>query len=132
MLFQSMTDLPQSYSALEGLRHVPAGLLVSGHDHLYERGLSGNGLHYMISGGGGAWGAPVRRFAIGLGCEIRHARELVYADHMDLESADAFEPIGISCRICERAECHQRSVPPLERRLQVTPDERGVLPYRVG
>lgn len=32
MLFQSMTDLPQSYRALELLREAPAALLVSGHD----------------------------------------------------------------------------------------------------
>ena len=45
----------------------------------------------------------------------------------DVSRADAFEPIGISCRICERDSCHQRSVPPLERRLQVNSDQRGVL-----
>ena len=85
-----------------------------------------------VSKPGGSFGAPVRRFAIALGCEVRHAGDLVYADDLDVSNARAFEPIGISCRICERTECHQRSVPPLERRLQVTPDERGVLPYRVG
>lgn len=85
-----------------------------------------------VSKPGGSFGAPVRRFAIALGCEVKHAGDLVYADDLDLRHARAFEPIGISCRICERTECHQRAVPPLERRLQVTPDERGVLPYRVG
>lgn len=85
-----------------------------------------------VSKPGGSFGAPVRRFAIALGCEVKHAPALVYADGLDVTNARAFEPIGISCRICERAECHQRSVPPLERRLQVTPDERGVLPYEVG
>ncbi|MGB0798611.1 MAG: helix-turn-helix domain-containing protein, partial [Planktomarina sp.] len=64
-----------------------------------------------VTKSGGAWGAPVRRYAIGLGCEVRHAEALVYADTMDTSSAQAFEPIGISCRICERKNCHQRSVP---------------------
>jgi predicted transcriptional regulator/DNA-binding XRE family transcriptional regulator len=85
-----------------------------------------------VSKQGGSFGAPVRRFAIALGCETRHAEALVYADDLDLTNARAYEPIGISCRICERTQCHQRSVPPLERRLQVEPDERGVLPYKVG
>ena len=85
-----------------------------------------------ISRPGGAWGAPVRRFAIGLGCEVRHAHHLVYADTLDVTTPAAFEPIGISCRICERADCHQRSVPPMERRLSVDPNERGTLPYRVS
>ncbi|KAA9009926.1 helix-turn-helix domain-containing protein [Histidinibacterium aquaticum] len=80
---------------------------------------------------GDAWRAPVRRYAIGLGCEVRHAGDLVYADDLDTANAAAFEPIGISCRICERKDCHQRSVPPLERRLSVDPDRRDGLPYRV-
>jgi hypothetical protein len=84
-----------------------------------------------VSKPGGRFGAPVRRFAIALGCEVIHAGQLVYADDLDVENARAFEPIGISCRICERTECHQRSVPPLERRLRVNPDKRGILPYQV-
>jgi len=84
-----------------------------------------------ISKSGGAFDAPTRRFAIGLGCEVRHARDMVYADHMDVDAATAYEPIGISCRICERRDCHQRAVPPLERRLRVDPHHRGVLPYAV-
>ncbi|MEL6206237.1 MAG: short-chain fatty acyl-CoA regulator family protein [Pseudomonadota bacterium] len=81
---------------------------------------------------GGAWGVPDRRFAIALGAEVAHAGALVYADGLDVGRAGAFEPIGVSCRICARRECHQRAVPPLERPLEVTPDARGTLPYRVG
>ena len=85
-----------------------------------------------VSKTGGTYGSPVRRYAIALGCEVRHADLLVYADNMDVANANAFEPIGISCRICERKTCHQRSVPPLERKLSVNTHERGVLPYQVG
>ena len=84
-----------------------------------------------VSTGDGAFRAPTRRFALGLGCEISHAPEVVYSDGLDLNDAAAFEPIGISCRICERTECHQRSVPPLERQLSVDHDRRGTLPYTV-
>lgn len=80
----------------------------------------------------GRFGAPIRRYAIALGCEVRHARHLIYADGMDLANDQVFEPIGISCRICERTQCHQRAIPPLERPLIVDPNERDVLPYRVG
>lgn len=95
-----------------------------------------DGVRYLclardVSKPGGAFGAPTRRYAICLGCEVRHAGDLVYADSLDVTNSAAFEPIGISCRICERTDCHQRSVPPLERRLTITPDERGILPYRV-
>ena len=85
-----------------------------------------------VSKPGGSFGAPVRRYAISLGCEVSHADALVFADGLDVTQASAFEPIGISCRICERQHCHQRSVPPLERRLSVDTNERSVLPYRVN
>ena len=85
-----------------------------------------------VSKPGGAWGAPVRRFAIALGCEVGHAGALVYADGLDVDTPQAYEPIGISCRICERSERHQRAVPPLERKLTVRPNHRGVLPYEIG
>ncbi len=81
---------------------------------------------------GGAYGAPKPRFAIGLGCEISHAQTLVYADDFDLSNAAAFEPIGISCRICERKSCHQRAVPPLAKPLHINPRQRGILPYEIG
>ena len=84
-----------------------------------------------VSKSGGAFHTPTRRYAIGLGCEVRHAAALVYADHMDTANAEAYAPIGISCRICERRNCHQRSVPPLERQLTVNPDTRGLLPYQL-
>ncbi|MGI3170438.1 short-chain fatty acyl-CoA regulator family protein [Pseudooceanicola sp. C21-150M6] len=85
-----------------------------------------------VSKPGGHWGAPDRRFSISLGCEIEHAPALVYADDLDLSRPDIFEPIGISCRICERENCHQRSVPPLERRLTIDLNTRKTLPYEVG
>ena len=84
-----------------------------------------------ITKSAGRFGAPTRRFALALGCEVRHASQLVYADGLDLTRDSAFEPIGISCRICTRKNCHQRSVPPLERNLVVDPDRRDVLPYSV-
>jgi predicted transcriptional regulator len=84
-----------------------------------------------ISKPGGAWAARMPRHAIGLGCEISHAPRLVYADDLDLGNPRLYEPIGISCRICERKTCPQRSVPPLERRLTVDPNRRGLLPYAI-
>ncbi|GAA6161504.1 propionyl-CoA assimilation transcriptional regulator PccR [Ruegeria sp. HU-ET01832] len=84
-----------------------------------------------VSKSGGSFGAPVRRYAIALGCEVRHAEALVYADNLDINNASAYEPIGISCRICERQNCHQRSVPPLERRLTIDAHTRNTLPYEV-
>jgi hypothetical protein len=94
-----------------------------------------DGVRYLclareVSKPAGAFLAPVRRFAIGLGCEVQHAAALVYSDGLDLRGR--FEPIGISCRICDRKGCHQRSVPPLERRLRVNANRRDLLPYEIA
>ncbi|WP_295534994.1 short-chain fatty acyl-CoA regulator family protein [uncultured Thioclava sp.] len=96
-----------------------------------------DGMRYLclardVSKPGGSFTAPVRRYAICLGCEVSHAQGLIYADDMELGNPKAYEPIGISCRICERKNCHQRSVPPLERQLLVDPDHRGLLPYDIA
>ncbi len=93
-----------------------------------------DGIRYLclalaISKPVGGWRDPVQNHALALGCEIVHAAELVYADDLDIGRAEAFEPIGISCRICERPACHQRAVPPLKRRLKVDPNSRGTIPY---
>ena len=96
-----------------------------------------DGVRYLslardVSKPGGSFHAPIRRYAIGLGCEVSHAAQVVYADDLDPSNPRAYQPIGISCRICERKDCHQRSVPPLERRLRVDPDRRGLLPYEIA
>lgn len=96
-----------------------------------------DGIRYLclareVSAPGAAFRAPVRRFAVALGCEISHAGEIVYSDGLDLSDAGNFEPIGISCRICERRNCHQRSVPPLESELTIDHNRRRTLPYEVA
>ncbi|WP_290688219.1 MULTISPECIES: helix-turn-helix domain-containing protein [unclassified Haematobacter] len=96
-----------------------------------------DGVRYLsiardISKPAGSFGAPVRRYAIALGCEIGHAESIVYADDLNVARQKSYEVVGISCRICERRNCHQRSVPPLERRLRIDPDHRGILPYEIG
>jgi predicted transcriptional regulator/transcriptional regulator with XRE-family HTH domain len=95
-----------------------------------------DGLKYLclardVSKPAGSFQAPIRRYAIGLGCEVKHAQHLVYADGLDVNTERAFEPIGVSCRICERPNCHQRSVPPLEAKLKVDQNARGILPYEI-
>jgi predicted transcriptional regulator/DNA-binding XRE family transcriptional regulator len=68
---------------------------------------------------------PQPRFAIGLGCEIRHAAKLVYATGMDLEKAEG-TPIGVNCRLCERENCSQRAEPPITRSLILDETTRRV------
>lgn len=79
----------------------------------------------------GGYQGVSRRYAYALGCEISHAGRLIYAQGLDLAHA-AFDPIGISCRICERRTCPQRAVPPMTASISVSPDRRAILPYEIG
>ncbi|MGW3923055.1 short-chain fatty acyl-CoA regulator family protein [Streptomyces sp. NPDC005093] len=80
----------------------------------------------------GGWGEPGKTFAIGLGCEIRHASRLVYSDGLDLDNASAATPIGMGCRTCERLDCPQRAVPPLGRPLTIDENSSTFVPYPVA
>ena len=74
-----------------------------------------------------------RRYAVVLGCEATHAADFVYADAVDrgASGVGAPTPIGVSCRLCPRADCDQRAFPPSDRAIRVEPDVRRVVPYRV-
>ncbi|GAA2439129.1 short-chain fatty acyl-CoA regulator family protein [Streptomyces pulveraceus] len=79
----------------------------------------------------GGWGEPGKTFAIGLGCEIRHAHRLVYSDGLDLDSVSAATPIGMGCRVCERLDCPQRAAPPLGQPLRIDQNTSTFVPYPV-
>lgn len=76
-----------------------------------------------------AWGNPGKMFAIGLGCELRHAQRTVYADGLDLEDTSAATPIGSGCRLCPRTTCPQRAFPPIDRQVDIDAHRSSVSPY---
>ncbi|WP_418004821.1 acetate metabolism transcriptional regulator RamB [Mycobacterium sp. PDNC021] len=76
------------------------------------------------------YGQPGKTFAIGLGCELRHANRLVYSEGLDL-SGGAATPIGSGCRVCERDNCPQRAFPALGRALDLDEHRSTVTPYVV-
>jgi XRE family transcriptional regulator, fatty acid utilization regulator len=75
----------------------------------------------------GSYQQPSRHFAVGIGCEVTHADQVVYSEGLRLDGPAV--PIGISCRICERLDCHQRAFPPIDRKLTIPANERYLLPY---
>jgi predicted transcriptional regulator/DNA-binding XRE family transcriptional regulator len=79
--------------------------------------------------GTGGYHVPRTMLALGLGCEVAHARELVYSDGVDLGNREAVVPIGITCRLCERMDCEQRAFPALQHPLQVHEHVRGISFY---
>ncbi len=74
------------------------------------------------------WGEPRPVHVVAMGCSLAHARELAYADGLDLERAKI--GIGLSCRLCDRAGCRSRAFPPLAHRLALDPLTASATPYR--
>lgn len=75
--------------------------------------------------------SPVRKYVIGLGCEIKHAGHVVYADDLDTTNEQNFDPIGSSCRICERTDCFHRSVPPIGKEITIDHSIRNSVPFSI-
>ncbi|WP_030211310.1 short-chain fatty acyl-CoA regulator family protein [Streptomyces bikiniensis] len=84
-----------------------------------------------VTRGGFGHHAARADFAVALGCELRHAPRLVYAEGVALDDPRAATPIGLGCRICERRDCAQRARPPAGGVLSVDPDRRALVPYPV-
>jgi hypothetical protein len=72
------------------------------------------------------------RLAIGVGCPIGAARELVYADGLALDDAPAIMPIGVSCKTCPRTDCADRAVPALHNRFAIDENRRGLSAFMTG
>jgi XRE family transcriptional regulator, fatty acid utilization regulator len=94
-----------------------------------------DGRHYMwvarsVERRASRYGQPGKTFAIGLGCELRHANRLVYSEGLDL-SGEIATPIGAGCRVCERDNCPQRAFPALGRALDLDEHRSTVSPYLV-
>lgn len=88
------------------------------------------GIARTIERGGGSYRAARKLFAIGLGCELSHAHQLVYADGIDLQAPHDVVPIGSGCRVCPRAGCVQRAFPPTGRPLETGLDVEWLASYR--
>ncbi len=70
-----------------------------------------------VTSGGGGHGKPAVLRAIALGCTAEHASKLIYARG----EQPAATPIGVTCRLCNRATCTARAEPPLGR--EILPDD---------
>jgi predicted transcriptional regulator/DNA-binding XRE family transcriptional regulator len=67
--------------------------------------------------------------AVGLGCDVRHANEIVYADGLNLADPQIVTPIGVSCRTCPRTDCTERAMPSVHQRLRIDENVRGLSAY---
>ncbi|MBB4613331.1 helix-turn-helix domain-containing protein [Novosphingobium taihuense] len=81
-----------------------------------------------VTSGGGGFDRPRTTRAIALACAAEHAPRLVYAAGADPKAVQA-TPIGVTCRLCHRAQCTARAEPPIGR--EILPDDyrRGAEPF---
>ncbi|MFC4004713.1 short-chain fatty acyl-CoA regulator family protein [Prauserella oleivorans] len=77
----------------------------------------------------GGYGSPGKMFSVGLGCELRHARRLVYSAGLDLDDRTAATPIGMGCKVCDRPACPQRAFPTIGKQLTVDENTSTFVPY---
>ena len=60
--------------------------------------------------------------AVGLGCELGFAKDLIYSDGVRLDQPPV--PVGVTCRLCDRTDCEQRAFPPLQHPFKVDENQR--------
>ena len=81
-----------------------------------------------VSAGGGSFARPRVTRAIALACAAEHAPKLVYAQDLDPRTVEA-TPIGVACRLCNRALCPARAAPPVGREIVGDDNRRGIAPF---
>ncbi|RMI35521.1 XRE family transcriptional regulator [Nocardia stercoris] len=75
------------------------------------------------------YGTAAKEFAVGLGCDIEYADQLVYSRGLQLDDPAAAVPIGAGCKVCDRTACPQRAFPQIGRTLAVPENTATDLPY---
>ena len=68
------------------------------------------------------------QLAIGLGCDVKHAPRIAYADGLDLADPRV-TPIGPACTLCPRIRCPQRAAAPAGRTLSVVETRKTISPF---
>ena len=66
--------------------------------------------------------------SVALACAAEHAPRLIYAKGLDPKAMPA-TPIGVTCRLCQRADCTARAAPPIGRELLADDQRRAAAPF---
>ncbi len=56
---------------------------------------------------------PARQVSVALACDLQYADRLIYGDGLDLSGQGRADPVGVSCRVCPRADCRHRTEEPI-------------------
>ncbi|MEJ2410556.1 MAG: short-chain fatty acyl-CoA regulator family protein [Novosphingobium sp.] len=81
-----------------------------------------------VTAGMRGYGRPRVLRAVALACAAEEAGRLVHAAGIDPGSAPT-TPIGVTCRLCHRAACTARAVPPIGRDVLADDYTRAAQPY---
>tara|TARA_B100001123_G_scaffold426535_1_gene540811 strand:+ start:822 stop:2246 length:1425 start_codon:yes stop_codon:yes gene_type:complete len=82
-----------------------------------------------VEKGIGKHGMEKTLLSIGLGCQVKYAKNFVYADSLNLNDKKTETPIGVNCRTCDRMDCQQRAFPPLHKKFDIDLNKRGISVY---
>ena len=82
-----------------------------------------------VEKGVGKHGMEKTLLSIGLGCQVKYAKDFVYADSLNLQDKKTETPIGVNCRTCDRMDCQQRAFPPLHKKFDIDLNKRGISVY---
>ena len=82
-----------------------------------------------VEKGIGKHGMEKTLLSIGLGCQVKYAKDFVYADSLNLNDKKTETPIGVNCRTCDRMDCQQRAFPPLHKKFDIDLNKRGISVY---
>jgi len=82
-----------------------------------------------VEKGIGKHGMEKTLLSIGLGCQVKYAKDFVYADSLNLNDKKTETPIGVNCRTCDRMDCQQRAFPPLHKKFDIDLNRRGISVY---
>jgi XRE family transcriptional regulator, fatty acid utilization regulator len=82
-----------------------------------------------VSHAAGGYGTPEKSFAVGLGCDLRHAPRLVYSMGLRLDDPGTRTPIGAGCKICDRTAFPQRAFPCITTPSKVDENVSTFAPY---
>jgi len=81
-----------------------------------------------VTAGGGGYHAPQIERAVALCCASQHAHKLIYTKNTDISDLQP-TPIGVTCRLCHRADCLARAEPPIGRALLSDDYRRPATPF---
>lgn len=89
------------------------------------------GSYERCHAGHGEFGAPIKTFAIGFGCDLSHASRVAYAKGLNLAGSGVAVPIGVAAKSAS-VRIVRSAFPPIGGRTAIEENQRRFTPYPVA